>query len=83
MQSPKRVEKMDSFLLLAVVVVALLFVGNRDSGRVGDWGRLGELTAGPAPTEVGDDIRILILVSAALATFRMNGWFIQYFFEHK
>ena len=66
---------MDSFLLLAVVVVALLFVGNRDSGRVGDWGRLDELTARPASTEVGDDIRILILVSAALATFRMNGWF--------
>ena len=55
------------------MVVALLFVGNRDSGRVGDWGRLGELTAGPASTEVGDDIGILILVSAALATFRMNG----------
>ena len=60
---------MDSFLLL---VAALLFVGNRDWGRVGDWGRLGELTAGPASTEVGDDIiGILILVSAALATFRM------------
>ena len=60
---------MDSFLLL--VVVALLFVGNRDSGRVGDWGRLGELTAGPASAEVGDAIGILILFSAALATFRM------------
>lgn len=73
---------MDSFLLL--VVVALLFVGNRDSGRVGDWGRLGELTAGPASAEVGDDIGILILVSAALATFRMDGWlYDQYFFGHK
>ena len=59
---------MDSFL----PVVALPFPGNRDSGRVGDWGRLGELTAGPASAEVGDDIiGILILVSAALATFRM------------
>lgn len=74
---------MDSFLLL-VVVVALLFVGNRDSGRVGDWGRLGELTAGPASAEVGDAIGILILVSAALATFRMDGWlYDQYFFGHK
>ena len=64
---------MDSFLLLLVVV--LLLPGNRDSGRVGDWGRLGGLTTGPASTEVGDDIGILILFSAAGFRYFQSGCF--------
>ena len=78
MHSPNRVEKMDSFLLVVAAELPL----NRDSGRVGDWGRLGGLTTGPASTEVGDDIiGILILFSAALGYFLLvadwiSGWFI-------